>query len=106
MSAHPRSLTEYKSIVKNQTAVVYASARWCIPCRKVAPVFEDLASKAPSSVAFLKVDVDDDEDIATFERIEAMPTFLFYRSGFLINTVKGADPTALLNAYNALVALE
>ena len=39
--------------------VVDFSAAWCMPCKMIAPVFEEMAGEFESSCTFLKVDVDD-----------------------------------------------
>ena len=62
----------------------------CGPCVKIAPFFESLAVKYPD-VVFIKVDVDQGEEIAAERGIEAMPTFHFYRAGQLLETLQGAD---------------
>lgn len=46
-------------------------------------------------MTFLKVDVDDAEDIAAKQMIEAMPTFQFFKGGVKVEEMVGADKTAL-----------
>ena len=62
----------------------------------IAPVFEKMASENPD-ITFVKVDVDDAEDIAAACGISAMPTFQFYREGKKIDEFSGAS-TAQLHA--------
>ena len=55
-------------------------APWCGPCKAVAPVYHEIATKTPSSlVTFLKIDCDDCDDIARSFDIEAYPTFKLFR---------------------------
>ena len=55
-------------------------APWCGPCKAVAPVYHELATKTPSSlVTFLKIDCDDCDDIARSFDIQAFPTFKLFR---------------------------
>ena len=75
-------------------AVVYFTASWCGPCRMISPVFEKLAEDKSAST-FLKVDVDDMAEVAAAARVSAMPTFMFYKSGQLLDTIVGADINAL-----------
>ncbi|KAI9018216.1 thioredoxin domain-containing protein, partial [Hyaloraphidium curvatum] len=49
-------------------------AVWCGPCKQIAPVFTKLAAENPD-VLFLQADVDEQEEVAKQEDIEAMPTF-------------------------------
>ena len=62
------------------------------PCRYIGPKFEELAGKAENAdVVFAKVDVDDAEDVAADQRIQAMPTFKFFKNGVQVAEMMGAD---------------
>merc|ERR1739848_723365 len=79
--------------------VVDFFATWCGPCKLVAPHLEEM-SKSMDDVVFLKVDVDDCEDVAAEYKITAMPTFIFIK-----NKAKVADLTgANVDKLKALVA--
>ena len=56
------------------------TASWCGPCKMIGPYFEELAGKFPG-VVFVKVDVDDLDDVAAECGISAMPTFQLYSNG-------------------------
>ena len=75
-------------------AVVYFTAAWCGPCKMISPVFEAVAEEYPQAT-FLKVDVDDQPDVAAAARVAAMPTFQFFKKGELLDTIVGADPQKL-----------
>jgi thioredoxin len=80
--------------------VVDFYADWCGPCHAVRPMFEKLAlaNSVPGHLAFVKVNVDEQPDIARQYSISAMPTFLFFQNGapYTANPmVRGADPQAL-----------
>lgn len=74
--------------------VVDFTATWCHPCKRIAPFFEQLATKFPRAV-FLRVDVDKCADTAVAQGISAMPTFLFYRNKTKIDLLQGADSATL-----------
>ena len=57
--------------------VVDFTAEWCGPCQQIAPSIEAMAQEMPD-VRFFKVDVDDNDDVATEYSITAMPTFLYF----------------------------
>lgn len=50
-----------------------------MPCQRIAPVFERLASKYAQAV-FLKVDVDRCQETAAAQGVSVMPTFIFYKN--------------------------
>lgn len=55
-------------------------ATWCPPCQRMHPVFEKVAEKFAGEVLFAKVDVDKHKAISTSSKIQAMPTFLFFKN--------------------------
>jgi len=74
--------------------VVDFTAVWCGPCQKIAPFYGELAKKYPNAL-FVKVDVDELEDISQNAGVAAMPTFQVYKKGALADTVTGARESAL-----------
>jgi len=66
-------------------------ATWCPPCRMIAPILEEMSKEFEGKVVFLKVDVDEAEEIAGKEGIQAMPTFIFYKNGKRLEDFAGAD---------------
>ncbi|AEO65610.1 uncharacterized protein THITE_68045 [Thermothielavioides terrestris NRRL 8126] len=73
----------------------------------IAPTFESLATKhaKPGRVAFCKVDVDAQGDVARQYGVRAMPTFLVLRAGAVVDTIQGANPPALIAAVEKAVKL-
>lgn len=69
-------------------------ATWCPPCKQIAPVYNQLANShsAPGKFAFVKVNVDEQREIAAQYGISAMPTFLLFKDGKQIEEIRGADP--------------
>ena len=60
----------------------------------IAPFFEELAAKYPG-VVFVKVDVDDLDDVAAECGFSAMPTFQLYSNGVKVQELTGADKDKL-----------
>lgn len=75
-------------------------ADWCGPCKTIAPIFNNLAEKESKAgkLQFLKVDVDACQDVARKYNVSAMPTFLVIKSGSVVETIRGANPSALTAA--------
>lgn len=65
-------------------------ATWCGPCRMIAPKLEELAREFPH-VMFLKVDVDENRDIASDYQVASMPTFAFVKNRRTLTNFSGAD---------------
>jgi thioredoxin 1 len=78
----------------NGKSILYFTATWCPPCKAIKPVYEEMATKYPS-VAFGKVDVDDNSDAALEFEIKAVPTFVLFDGEDPVERFSGADPKKL-----------
>ena len=89
------TLSEFREILEsNKYVAVDFTATWCGPCRRIGPIFERLAQDH-ASVAFVKVDVDENEETSALYGVRAMPTFMFFFDGEKIDEVVGADAAKL-----------
>lgn len=69
-------------------------APWCGPCRVVAPEVEKLAQRADGTVKFVKVNIDDNRDIAMKYGVMSIPTIAKFERGSVVAQAigaKGAD---------------
>lgn len=91
----PKSDFEFKTIIEeNELVLADFYAYWCGPCRVIAPYIEELA-KEYTNVVFVKVDVDVLEKTAEILKISAMPTFIAFHNGEVVNMLVGANKTKL-----------
>ena len=66
----------------------------CPPCRIIGPIFEKLSQEYPNA-EFVKVDVDEQKEIAEACGVSGLPTFQFYQGGEKVFQMCGADPDGL-----------
>ena len=71
-------------------------ADWCMPCKIVAPIVDELAEEYDGRVAFTKIDVDSAPNIAMKFGIRSIPTLLVFKDGSPVDQVVGAVPKAVL----------
>jgi len=77
-------------INSEELTIIDFSASWCMPCRMLAPIVEQVADKMPD-VNFYNIDIDDNEDIAKRYRIFSVPTLMAFREGKVIDSLVGLN---------------
>merc|ERR1711874_452667 len=76
------SQADFDAAINGNTLVcVDFFATWCGPCKMIAPKLEAMSKEFEGKVIFLKVDVDELEDLAASQEVKAMPTFSFFKGG-------------------------
>jgi len=94
--------------LQNSTTYLLADfyADWCGPCKQVAPFFSQLASQntIPGSLGFVKINVDEQPEIASKYSIRTIPTFILFKNGKIDQTINAANPNALRAAVQKVKA--
>ena len=86
-----------KEVKNNKILVLDAWAVWCAPCRITSPIFEDL-SKEMKNITFAKLNVDENQEIASKFGIMSIPTFIIFKDGKEADRIIGANPRSLLKS--------
>lgn len=81
-----------------QPVVVDFWAPWCVWCKKLAPVYDQLADKYGKDLRFVKVNVDTERAIAERFGISSLPTLKYFCGGREIGEQVGAPPREQLEA--------
>ncbi len=68
-------------------------AAWCGPCRMVSPIIEKLANKYEGKVKVVKVNVDDNQELAMKFNVMSIPTIMLFNGGKILDQQIGAAPT-------------
>jgi thioredoxin 1 len=71
-------------------------AVWCGPCRMVAPIVDELAKDYTGKLKVVKLNTDENPDIAGKYQIRGIPTLMFFKGGQTVDQVVGAVPKAQL----------
>ena len=85
-------LKELNEVVNNNKKVlVDVYATWCGPCKMLAPIVNKV-SEDVSDLTVVKIDIDENEDIAAKYGVEAIPTLLVFNNVELVNKNVGFMP--------------
>ena len=71
-------------------------AEWCMPCKMLAPVIEELSSEANGTYKVAKVNVDEAPSLSAQYEVMSIPTVLVFRNGQITNKSIGVVPKASL----------
>jgi thioredoxin 1 len=83
--------SSFDSFIKTELPVVVDFwADWCMPCRIMGPVMEELSKAYAGKALFGKVDVDQNSQIASRYGIMSIPHFLIFKNGALVEKIVGA----------------
>jgi len=92
--------TNFDSTLReNENVVVDFWAEWCMPCRMIAPIVEELAKEYAGKVVFGKLNTDENPTIASRYGISAIPTLIFFKNGKPVDKVIGALPKSELKRW-------
>ncbi|MGH7208990.1 MAG: thioredoxin [Nitrospiraceae bacterium] len=67
-------------------------AVWCGPCQMVAPVVEDLANEYAGKLRVVKLNTDENPEVAGRYQVMSIPTILFFKDGKPVEKLIGARP--------------
>ena len=78
------------------TLVIDFSATWCGPCKKIAPIIDELAGEYEGKAVVCKCDVDECDELTGKFGIRNVPTILFIKNGEVVDKHVGAAPKSVL----------
>jgi thioredoxin 1 len=73
-------------------------AAWCAPCRRVAPVLEQIAAEHGDKLEIVKLNVDENPETAMRYQVTSIPAMKLYSGGEVVKTVIGAKPKPAIEA--------
>jgi len=71
-------------------------AEWCGPCRKVAPVLEEIAVELAGKVTIVKLDIDSNPETTRAYQVMSVPTLTVFKGGKPVQSIVGAHPKGAL----------
>lgn len=80
------------AIAGNGTVVIDFGATWCGPCQALAPHFEKIATEFAGKATLVKIDIDQESDLASEFGIMSVPTIVFIKDGKKVHQIVGNAP--------------
>lgn len=90
----------FEELVLNSkdTIMVDFWAEWCGPCRAVSPILDQIASEHADKIKIVKLNVDDNPQMAMKYQITSIPAMKVFKGGEVVKTVIGAKPKPAIEA--------
>ena len=77
---------------ENKLIVVDFWAPWCGPCKQLTPILEKIVSKSGEKVTLVKINIDENQQIAAELRIQSIPTVYAFKDKQIVNAFQGVIP--------------
>jgi thioredoxin 1 len=96
MTAVTTTTFEQEVLSSDTPVIVDFWAEWCGPCHAVAPVLDKIAAEREGELKIVKVNIDEEQDLAMRYGVVSIPTMILFRDGEPSAAAIGAQPKTAL----------
>lgn len=87
-----------------EPVVVDFWAEWCGPCKMIAPSLEEISNEMAGKVKVVKLNIDENPDLAAQYGVRSIPTLALFKSGEVADIKVGAAPKTALTSWISTAA--
>ncbi len=95
---------EHEVLQSDKPVIVDFWAEWCGPCHAVAPVLDRIVEEHGGEVKLVKVNIDEEQDLAQRYGVASIPTMILFRDGAPAAAAIGAQPKGAIERSLGLTA--
>lgn len=88
--------TNFNTEIKNGITLVDFWADWCMPCKMMTPILNDVAEEIPENTAVGKLNIEQYQNVAAEYNVRSIPTMILFKNGKEINRYVGVKPKEFL----------
>ena len=93
------TIEAFKAEVGQGVQLVDFWAPWCGPCKMIAPILEELSTEFAGKARIVKLNVDDNQDVAQHFGVMSIPTLLLFKNGEKVDQMVGAQSKPKLKTF-------
>ena len=91
--------SDFPAAVQQGVTLVDFWAPWCGPCKAIAPMLDELAGELGGKAKIVKMNVDENPEVAGSFGIMSIPTLILFKDGKPVNKLVGGQPKPQLKAF-------
>ena len=98
MAARNINAEQFHELLKgDKPLLVDFWAPWCSYCRRINPAYEKVAAQFADQVEVVKINIDDEGQLANLEQIEVIPTLVLYKGGKAVDSIVAPESKASID---------
>jgi len=89
----------FDTVIEEGVVLVDFHAEWCGPCKMISPILQELADEYEGKVQIVKVNVDEESDLAQRFSVMSIPTLILFKDGQIFGRKTGFVPKPKLKEF-------